>query len=253
MPEPAFHNSAADQSYANMSTHIRQLADRRSWIVCTVICLALIPAIAHPQASAESALGDRLVHEYEKRAGLGHTAQLDGISDYISNVGSRVASTLPSRPQYHFIFDPNPDFKSAFALPGRYVIVGGGLLALTQTEDELANALAHEIEHVELAQVSRRVTELTKRKDLTVLKVSDFFPGYTKQEELACDLYGQKLVAKAGYSPAGMLTLLETFKALRKSDSEPPSQDHPTLSERIAQAQPLAVTSAQKQTALRIP
>jgi Zn-dependent protease with chaperone function len=33
---------------------------------------------------------------------------------------------------------------------GGYIIVGGGLLAIAQTEDELANVLAHEIEHVEL-------------------------------------------------------------------------------------------------------
>ena len=127
------------------------------------------------------------------------------------------------------------------------------MLALTQTEDELANALAHEMEHVELGQVSRRVAELTTRKDLENLKVGDFFPGYTKQEELACDLNGQELAAKAGYSPAGMLKLLETFKALRKGRPEPPSRDHPTLSERIAQAEPLANASPQEQKPLRIP
>ena len=215
--------------------------------------LVLIPAIGHSQASAELTLGDRLAHEYEERAGLGHTSQVERISNYISSVGNRVARALPSSPQYHFIFDPNPDFKSALALPGRYIIVGGGLLALTQTEDELANALAHEIEHVELGQVSRRVAELTKQKNVKNLKVSEFFPGYTKQEELACDLNGQKLAARAGYSPAGMLTLLETFKALRKGQPEPPSKEHPTLSERIAQAKPLANASAQKQAPLRIP
>ncbi len=229
-------------------------SNRTHIVLCSAVLLALTSAVAQAQASsAEVALGGRLAHEYEEQAGLGNTSELEGISNYISSVGARLASALPSRPQYHFIFDPNPEFKSAFALPGRYIIVGGGLLALTQTEDELANALAHEIEHVELAQVSRRVTELTKRKDIQELHVSDFFPGYTKQEELSCDLNGQKLAAKAGYSPAGMLTLLETFQALRKGQPEPLSQEHPTLSERIAQAEPLANASAQRQTPLRMP
>lgn len=111
------------------------------------------------------------------------------------------------------MFDPNPAFKSAFALPDAYIIVGGGLLALAQTEDELANALAHEIEHLQLGHVSSRVTELTKQKDKNHLQVSEFFPGYGREKELACDLNGQKLAAKAGYSPAGMLTLLVTFKS----------------------------------------
>lgn len=131
--------------------------------------------------------------------------ELDGISGYLNSVGSRVANVLPSRPRYYFVFDPNPAFKSAFALPAGYIIVGGG------------------------------------------------FPGYTKEEELACDLNGQRLAAKAGYSPAGMLTLLETFEALRKGEPKAPSEKHPTLSERIAQAEPLVNTSAQRQTPLRIP
>ena len=202
---------------------------------------------ANSQASSEVILGERLVREYEKQAGLENTPELDRISRYINDVGSKVASVLQSGLQYRFVFDPNPDFKSAFALPGGRIIVGGGLLALTQTEDELASALAHEIEHVELGQVSRRVGELAKHKEIKKLEVNDFFPGYKKEEELGCDLNGQKLAAKAGYSSAGALTLLETFTALLKGQPEEPSEEHPTLSERIAQAGPLAKASPQKQ------
>lgn len=208
---------------------------------------------ADSQASSEATLGERLAREYKKRAGLGSTRELDGISRYLNGVGSKVAGTLPSGLQYHFVFDPNPDFKSAFALPGGYIVVGGGLLAIAQTEDELANALAHEIEHVELGQVSRRVGKLRKQKEMKDLKLAEFYPGYTKEEELACDLNGQLLAAKAGYSPAGMLTLLETFKALRKGEPEKASEKHPSLAERIAQAEPLAKASPQNQKPLRIP
>ncbi len=49
--------------------------------------------------------------------------------------------------------------------------------------------------------MSARVAELAKQKDINDLHVSEFFLGYTKEEELACDLNGQKLAAKAGYSP----------------------------------------------------
>jgi predicted Zn-dependent protease len=208
---------------------------------------------ANSQGPKEEILGERLVREYEKQVGLGSTPQLNRISRYVSGVGTQVASVLPSRRQYHFELDPNPDFKSAFTLPGGYIVVGGGLLAVTQTEDELANALAHEIEHVELGQVSRRVRELENQKGIENLELSDFFPADTKEEELACDRNGQQLAAKAGYSPAGMLTLLETFKTLRKGEREAPSEEHPTLAERITQAEPLAKASPQKQKPLRIP
>jgi predicted Zn-dependent protease len=231
-----------------------------------LFAICLFPVLLRPQEdspaartlansldSGEVILGERLAHEYEKQVGLGNTPELDGISGYIRGVGSQVAGVLPSRRQYHFVLDPNPAFKGAFALPGGYIVVGGGLLALAQTEDELANALAHEIEQVELGQVSRRVGQLAKQKEIKNLEVNEFFPGYTKEEELACDLNGQKLAAKAGYSPAGMLTLLETFKALSKGEPEARSEKHPTLSERITQSERLANTSLQKQKPLRIP
>ena len=249
---------ASLQQAERLEVHVKQIA------ILIAICLIPVPlrpqehspttrTSANSQASGEVTLGERLAREYEKQAGLGSTTELDGISRYVSSVGSKVASVLPSGLQFHFVFDPNPDFKSAFALPGGYIIVGGGLLAIAQTEDELANALAHEIEHVELGQVSGRVSELRKQKEIKNLELSEFLPGYTKEEELACDLNGQQLAAKAGYSPAGMLTLLETFKALRKGESEEPSEKHPSLAERIAQAEPLAKASPQNQKPLRIP
>jgi predicted Zn-dependent protease len=235
------------------------------WIAI-LVATCLIPVLLRPQehspttktpansqTSTEVILGERLAREYEKQSGLGSTPELDGISRYISSVGSQVASVIPSGLHYHFVFDPNPDFKSAFALPGGYIIVGGGLLAIAQTEDELANVLAHEIEHVELGQVSRRVSELGKQKDIKDFELSEFLLGYTKEEELACDLHGQQLAAKAGYSPAGMLTLLETFKVLRKGESEEPSEKHPSLAERITQAEPLAKASPQNRKPLKIP
>jgi len=45
----------------------------------------------------------------------------------------------------------------------------------------------------------------------------------------------------------------ETFKALRKGEPEEPSEKHPSLAERIAQAEPLAKASPQNQKPLRIP
>jgi predicted Zn-dependent protease len=246
------------QQAERLEVHVKQIA------ILLTICLIPVPlrpqehspttrTSGNSQAPSEVTLGEGLAREYEKQAGLGSTPELDRISRYINSVGSKVASVLPSGLQYHFVFDPNPDFKSAFALPGGYIIVGGGLLAIAQTEDELANVFAHEIEHVELGQVSRRVSELIKQKAIKNLELSEFLPGYLKEEELACDLNGQQLAAKAGYSPAGMLTLLETFKALRKGEPEEPSEKHPSLAERIAQAAPLAKASPQSQKPLRIP
>lgn len=213
-----------------MLRHLQTPPGSASHPLLLIFILALVSTAGRAQALNQSTLGQSLVLAYEKQAGLESTPELQRIAAYISTVGNRLASALPSPRQFHFVFDPNPAFKSAFALPGGYIIVGGGLLALAQTEDELANALAHEIEHVELGNVSNRVRELAKKKGLQNLKVNDFFSGYGKTEELKCDLEGQKLAAKAGYSPAGMLTLLETFKALQRGPMQKTSERRATLS-----------------------
>ncbi len=49
---------------------------------------------------------------------------------------------------YTFHLDPHPGFRSAVAYPDGQIIVGGGVLALMQHEDELAVVLGHEIAHV---------------------------------------------------------------------------------------------------------
>ncbi len=47
---------------------------------------------------------------------------------------------------------------NAFALPGGYVYVSRGLLAITNSEDELAGVLGHEIGHVAARHAVNRVT-----------------------------------------------------------------------------------------------
>src|SRR5205807_10047015 len=98
-------------------------------ILLVIIFLALVLRGGRSQTSSELTTGEKLAHKYEKHVGLGSTPELERISGYISSVGNRVASALPSHARYHFLFDPNPAFKSAFALPDGYTIVGGGLLA----------------------------------------------------------------------------------------------------------------------------
>ncbi|MHC4774905.1 MAG: M48 family metalloprotease, partial [Planctomycetota bacterium] len=68
---------------------------------------------------------------------------------YVSTIGHRMADAAPERPfvdRFQVVDDETPN---AFALPGGYVYVTRGILALTNSEDELANVLGHEVGHVE--------------------------------------------------------------------------------------------------------
>jgi predicted Zn-dependent protease len=116
-----------------------------------------------------------------------------------------------------------PSFVNAFALPGGHVFVGEGLLKLMQSEDALAAVLGHEVEHIDLRHCAERAeTEANLRHlglagDLLSLPVTVFTAGYSKDQELEADRYGTALAVDAGYSPEGILGLLDTFEHLESN------------------------------------
>ena len=53
---------------------------------------------------------------------------------------------------------------NAFALPGGYVGVHLGLMAITATRDELASVLAHELSHVTQRHIARSIGNSKRRR-----------------------------------------------------------------------------------------
>jgi predicted Zn-dependent protease len=184
-------------------------------------------------------LGATLAAQYARERGIGPTVQSKQIESYLQAVADRLATRASRKLPYRIHYDPYPAFKSAFALPGGHIIFGGGILALMKTEDELAAVIAHEIIHVDARQVDERVMQIAKERNispanLSLWKVEDFGPSYTKQQELACDRGGAGLAVKAGYSPYGLLHLLQTFQLLAGPQKVEASQ-RATLADRISQ------------------
>ena len=77
---------------------------------------------------------------------------------YVTKTGNRVkaASELRAEPFTFTLLDS--DVVNAFALPGGYVYVTRGLVALTNNEAELAGVLGHEIGHVTAATARSATT-----------------------------------------------------------------------------------------------
>jgi beta-barrel assembly-enhancing protease len=66
------------------------------------------------------------------------------VEHYMTRVGEQVARDAHRKLPYKFHYLANPYLINAFALPGGHVYVGGGLLELMDSEDELAaGAVAH--------------------------------------------------------------------------------------------------------------
>lgn len=170
------------------------------------------------------------------------------INAYVVRVGVRVAQAAQStaggadpRLIFRFFVLDDPD-ANAFAVPGGYVYVTRGLLALLNNEDELAAVLGHEIAHVadghalKASHTAGRSAMLggLGTMGLSVLSVITFNPllmglaatgdtataigagiyeqGYSRDIELAADRIGRSYGSLAGYDSAAITRVLLSFE-----------------------------------------
>jgi len=155
---------------------------------------------------------------------------------------------------------------NAFALPGGFVGVHLGLIAITASGDELAAVLAHELSHVTQRHIARSIVN-TQRT--TLLSLAGMILGvlaasragssdgvqaavvgsqaaaaqnqlnYSRDMEREADRVGFGVLTDAGYSPAGMAAMfekLENANRLNDSGAYPYLRSHPLTVERISEA-----------------
>jgi predicted Zn-dependent protease len=186
------------------------------------------------------------------------------IERYMNQVGRRLAMRAHRILPYRFHYIPNQSMINAFALPGGHVYVGGGLLALMDSEDELAAVLGHEIEHIDHYHCAERAQQEEALRHiplggLVAIPIFVFEAGYSKDQELEADREGTRLAVDAGYTANGAIRMFEAFDRVyqqylfekdqgRKTPQEELSQvamqtlegyfrSHPLPAERIAQVQ----------------
>ncbi|MDR3675251.1 MAG: M48 family metalloprotease [Acidobacteriota bacterium] len=209
----------------------------------------------------EIRIGNQLAREYSSGGVFGKEVPTTrAVQAYVNRVGARVAVGAHRKLPYQFHYVSDPDFINAFALPGGHIFIGGGLMALMDSEDELASVLAHEVEHIDRYHCADRVqTQAALQKvplgALVAIPVEVFEAGYSKTQELEADREGTQLAVKARYSPLGAVRMFQTFDRLfheRTSRAQSPQEElstlaigtlegyfrsHPPASERIAQIQ----------------
>jgi predicted Zn-dependent protease len=121
---------------------------------------------------------------------------------------------------------------NAFALPGGYIYVTRGILALASDTSELAAVLAHEIAHVTLRHARAR-TDRTRQTQIVDRVITGIFGGdtstdasanrtreqlaaFSQNQELDADKEGIKYAGKAGYdaqAAARFLGVMSRFAA----------------------------------------
>lgn len=181
---------------------------------------------------------------------------------YVKTVGARVATAagLPGQCTFTVI---GSDVVNAFAVPGCYIYVTRGLLAIMNSEDELASVLGHEVGHVVSDHAARRqnastlsglgalaVGILTGSGELAQLAgqaAQVWTLGYSRDQEFQSDDLGVRYLTANGYNPfaaADMLHALGANEALtaktdhRDAASSIPAwaRTHPLSADRVTRA-----------------
>lgn len=157
----------------------------------------------------------------------------------------------------------NSPTVNAFALPGGYLYVTRGLLALANDESELAAVIAHEIGHVTMrhaiarerevrtaAVIDRVLTDVLSdpsAAQLAVLANGVSLAQFSQNQELEADQIGVRTIGKAGYDPFAAARFLQTMERFNSIDSLPGEEgvpsflsSHPSTPARIEAATRLA-------------
>lgn len=163
---------------------------------------------------------------------------------YVERIGRRIAlqSGLASDSGAFDVTLLNSPVNNAFAVPGGYVYVTRQIVALMNDEAELAAVLGHEVAHV-AARHSERRQAVDQRNNLLgalgrVLVgavvgndgIGDLLGrgigagaqlatlGYSRGQETQSDDLGIHYLARAGYDPAALSTMLESLAAQASLD-----------------------------------
>lgn len=153
---------------------------------------------------------------------------------------------------------------NAFALPGGYIGVHLGLLAMTATPDELASVLAHEMSHVTQRHIARTIGVQSRQGWVSLaslilgIMAASRDPAaaqavimggqaaslqgqlnFSRDMEREADRVGFGILTTAGFAPSGMAQMFEHLQmASRLNDdgSYPYLRTHPLTTERIGDA-----------------
>jgi predicted Zn-dependent protease len=219
-----------------------------------------------PAAFAPNAMASRIPNSDRTKATQQHPqilsefgGALEGrLAAYVKSVGDRTATAAGVQGLCTFTV-VNSDVVNAFAVPGCYIYVTRGLLAIMNSEDELASVLGHEVRHVtgEHSKKRSRANTLgtlgaialgvaTRSQDLMQAAgqlAQVYTLSYSRDQENDSDNYGVRYLYHNGYNAfaaADMLAALGTHEALdtkvnnREARTVPNwARSHPLSQERV--------------------
>ncbi|WP_294389885.1 M48 family metalloprotease [uncultured Sphingomonas sp.] len=228
-------------------------------------------------AQAQSPQAARSISQSDRQQGAAANPQLTAEfgsaykgpqTAFVERVGKRVAieSGLSNASGDFTVTLLNSPVENAFAIPGGYIYITRQLLALMNSEAELASVLGHEVGHVAARHSTSRNTRATIGSilaagagALTGSSLATRVVGtgaqlytlkYGRGQEYEADALGIRYMTAAGYNPyaaAQILDQLDASTALSAQASGKSAQSlptwastHPNGAERVERAMRLA-------------
>lgn len=280
------------------SSQPRPLSPRR-WLPrlgLTVLAWSLCQSPAWPQhrnalpslgeeagisLAAERKLGDRIIRELYRDPDYLEDAVLD---EYIQQLWAPLVDAAAARGELSAELRERFAWRillgrdrsvNAFALPGGYLGVHLGLIAVVTSRDELASVLAHELSHVTQRHIAR---SMEAQGRMTPMVIGSLILGalaaskspqatqalivggqaaalqtqlsYSRDMEREADRIGFGVLSDAGYDPRGFVTMfgkLQQAAGVNDNGAFPYLRSHPLTTERMADMQsrmPLGVAAA---------
>lgn len=209
----------------------------------------------------EIALGKQTDTEIRVQYGVYDDSALLG---YVQKVGQSMTPHT-HRPQltYHFTILDSP-VVNAFAVPGGYIYVTRGILALMSSEAELAVVLGHELGHVNARHSVAKMSQLmlaqfglavgnaisetfAKITGAASIGIQLLFLKFSRDDEREADALGVEYSRKGGYNPTEMISFfgsLEKLGDLSGGQSLPGFlSTHPLTSERVQNTKDMLLES----------
>ena len=145
----------------------------------------------------------------------------------VARIVGRLTAASPESNQPYRVFLLDSASVNAFALPGGYLYVTRGLLALADDSAELAAVIAHEMAHViadhgierqrrmERTEIAQRVAdrvmdERDARNAMTREQLSA--AQFSRAQELEADRIGIRMMAAAGFDPKAAVDFLGSME-----------------------------------------
>ncbi len=149
------------------------------------------------------------------------------VGAYVAEVTARIAKSAGGNGVTYRVTILNSPIVNAFALPGGYVYVTRGLLALVDDEAELAGVIGHEIGHVIARHGAQRQTAAlgasvvgavlgavvgsSAAGQAAGLGGEGLLAGYSRDQEYEADALGVRYLAQAGYDPQAEADFLQSM------------------------------------------